>query len=93
MNLRTARKGELSTIFEASHLIPAASNDTWGEKSSLRILIVDDNRDAAESLAMVLKIMENVVRTASDGEQGIRLVKEFRPDVALCDIGMPKLNG
>jgi PAS domain S-box-containing protein len=61
--------------------------------SKLRILVVDDNRDAAESLAMLLKVMGNNVRTASDGEMGVQAAAEFRPHVMLMDIGLPKLNG
>jgi CheY-like chemotaxis protein len=62
-------------------------------KSALRILIVDDNRDSADSLAMLLRIMGNDTRTAYDGQQGVDAAEEFRPDVMLLDIGLPKLNG
>jgi CheY-like chemotaxis protein len=62
-------------------------------KSSLRILIVDDNRDAADSLVMLLRIMGNDTRTAYDGQEGVDVAGEFRPDVMLLDIGLPKLNG
>ena len=58
-----------------------------------RILIVDDNRDSADSLAMLLKIMGNEVGTAYDGEQAVEAAEALRPDVVLLDIGMPKLNG
>lgn len=58
-----------------------------------RILIVDDNRDAANSLAMMLKLMGNETLTAHDGLQALDLGETFRPDVALLDIGMPRLNG
>jgi PAS domain S-box-containing protein len=61
--------------------------------SSLRILVVDDNRDAVASLAMLLRTMGNNVRTAHDGEEAVRAAAEFRPHVALLDIGMPKMNG
>jgi PAS domain S-box-containing protein len=61
--------------------------------ASLRVLNVDDNRDGAESLAMLLNIMGTETRTAYDGEEGVRLANEFRPDVVLLDIGLPKLNG
>ena len=47
--------------------------------SKLRILVVDDNRDAADSLAMLLKIMGNNVRTASDGEKGVQRQVSFGP--------------
>src|SRR5262249_48618278 len=62
-------------------------------KSSLRILIVDDNRDSADSLVMLLRLMGNDTRTAYDGQQGVDVAGEFRPDVILLDIGLPKLNG
>ncbi len=60
---------------------------------TLRILIVDDNRDAADSLAMVLRLKSNDVRTAYDGKEGVDTAEAFRPDVILFDIGMPTLNG
>jgi CheY-like chemotaxis protein len=62
-------------------------------KSALRILIVDDNRDGADSLAMLLQLMGNDIRTAYDGLEGVAVAGEFRPDVALLDIGLPKLSG
>jgi CheY-like chemotaxis protein len=62
-------------------------------KSSLRILLVDDNRDAADSLVMLLRLMGNDTRTAYDGQEGVAVAGEFRPDVILLDIGLPKLNG
>jgi CheY-like chemotaxis protein len=62
-------------------------------KSSLRILIVDDNRDGADSLGMLLRIMGNDIRTAYDGQEGVDVAGEFQPEVILFDIGMPKLNG
>ena len=58
-----------------------------------RILIVDDNRDSADSLAMLLKIMGHEVGTAYDGEQAVEAAEALRPDVVLLDIGMPNLNG
>ncbi len=58
-----------------------------------RILVVDDNVDSAESLAQLLDMLGNEVRTAYDGEAGVEAARAFRPDVVLCDIGMPKMNG
>jgi CheY-like chemotaxis protein len=60
---------------------------------SLRILVVDDNRDGADSLGMMLQLMGNDIRTAYDGEEALAAAHDFRPDVVLLDIGMPKLNG
>lgn len=60
---------------------------------SRRILVVDDNEDAADSLGQLLEMLGNDVRTAHDGKAGVEQAKSFRPDVVLMDIGMPKLNG
>ncbi len=61
--------------------------------SPRRVLVVDDNRDAATSAAMLVEMMGNEVRTAFDGEDAVRLAAEFRPDVILLDIGLPGMNG
>jgi PAS domain S-box-containing protein len=58
-----------------------------------RILVVDDNRDSANSMAMMLKLMGNQVRTAHDGIEAVETAGEFRPKAILMDLGMPKLNG
>jgi len=58
-----------------------------------RILIVDDNRDAADSLGMMLRMMGNEIHTAYDGEEAVSAAAKFKPQVALLDIGLPKLNG
>ncbi len=62
-------------------------------KKGLRVLIVDDNRDSADSLAMVLQMMGHETRTAYDGMDGVAAAKDLQPDVILMDIGLPKLNG
>jgi CheY-like chemotaxis protein len=72
---------------------PADKDEPAAPKSSLRILIVDDNRDAADSLVLLLRLMGNDTRTAYDGQEGVDVAGEFRPDVVLLDIGLPKLNG
>ncbi len=58
-----------------------------------RILIVDDNRDSAESLAMLLQMLGHEVRTAYDGETGLNIAKQLSPDIVLLDIGLPRLSG
>jgi PAS domain S-box-containing protein len=63
------------------------------ELDKRRILVVDDNETAANVLAMLLKALGNEVRTAFDGLTAIDLAEQFRPDIVLLDIGMPKLNG
>jgi PAS domain S-box-containing protein len=61
--------------------------------ASKRILLADDNRDAAESLAIILRLEGHDVELAHDGDAALRAWSEKRPDVALLDIGMPKANG
>jgi CheY-like chemotaxis protein len=58
-----------------------------------RILVVDDNRDAADSLAIFLKILGADVRTAYDGPSALDLLPAFEPAAILLDIGMPGMNG
>ena len=58
-----------------------------------RILIVDDNADAADSLAVLLRMMGNEVYTAHDGLEAVGAAAAFQPDVVLLDIGLPKLSG
>ena len=58
-----------------------------------RVLVVDDNEDAANSLATLLEVMGYEVRTAYDGPEAIEAADQFQPAVALLDIGLPRLSG
>src|SRR5262249_11514831 len=58
-----------------------------------RILAVDDNRDAADSLTLMLRIMGHETRTAYDGLEAVQAAAIFKPEVILLDIGLPKMNG
>ena len=58
-----------------------------------RILIADDNEDAAKALAMLLRLAGHDVCTAHGGQAALDLASTFRPEIALLDIGMPDLNG
>ncbi len=60
---------------------------------SLRVLVVDDNHDAADSLALLLQAGGHQARTAYDGFEALRAVAEFKPRWVLLDIGMPGMNG
>jgi PAS domain S-box-containing protein len=66
-----------------------------GAESALRrrVLIADDNRDAAESLAMLLQMEGHEVTVVHDGREAVTAFEKMRPDAALLDIGMPGLNG
>lgn len=58
-----------------------------------RVLIADDNRDAAESLSILLQIEGHDVRVVHEGLAALDEFQSFRPDIVLLDIGMPGLNG
>ena len=58
-----------------------------------RILVVDDDRDSAEAMTILLKIYGHEVATAYDGIEAIEIARMFRPDIALLDLSMPKLSG
>jgi PAS domain S-box-containing protein len=60
---------------------------------SLRVLVVDDNVDAAQSLAVLMRILGHDVRMVHDGPAALEAAVEYRPDVVLLDIGLPGLNG
>jgi PAS domain S-box-containing protein len=72
---------------------PLLSESQPTTRASSRILIVDDNRDAAMSLAMLFEISGSETHTAHDGQEAIDAAARLRPDVILLDIGLPKLNG
>jgi PAS domain S-box-containing protein len=61
--------------------------------SRRRILVVDDNQDSAESLAMLLGLTGHETRTAYDGLAALEAAEQFRPEVMLLDLGLPKVNG
>jgi CheY-like chemotaxis protein len=58
-----------------------------------RILVVDDNADALDSLSRLVTLMGNEVRRANDGLEALEVARTFQPDVVLMDLGMPNLNG
>lgn len=62
-------------------------------KSSHQILVVDDNRDGANTLSTMLRLMGKEVHTAYDGQEGLDAAEQVRPDVVILDISLPKLNG
>jgi CheY-like chemotaxis protein len=72
---------------------PVAAEAAAPAGRRLRVLVADDNADAAESLAVLLRMLGNEVRTAGDGQEAVERIEEFRPDVAVLDIGMPRMNG
>ena len=85
--------------------LPAAVvEDTAGERASApeearssrngrKILVVDDNRDVAETLADLLEDTGHIVRIAHDGPAALRILESFVPDLAMLDIGLPVMDG
>jgi signal transduction histidine kinase/CheY-like chemotaxis protein len=63
------------------------------EVQPCRVLVVDDNRDAADSLSMLLAMQGHISEVAYSGDEAIQCAEIFRPDVALLDIGLPGMNG
>jgi two-component system CheB/CheR fusion protein len=67
--------------------------DKVEEKSGRRVLIVEDNPDSAESLRLLLEFFGHEVWVAPTGTEGVRMASAHRPEVVLCDIGLPELDG
>jgi CheY-like chemotaxis protein len=72
---------------------PAGGSGGRAAAARWRVLIADDNRDGAASLALLLTLTGNEAHTAHDGQEAVEKAAALRPDVILLDIGMPKLNG
>jgi signal transduction histidine kinase/ActR/RegA family two-component response regulator len=77
----------------ASVATPAQTHAPPSTSGSRRILIIEDNVDALNTLRDVLEIEGHVVATASDGAEGLKIASAFRPEMVLCDIGLPGLDG
>ncbi len=66
---------------------------TASREQPRRVLVVDDNQDAADSLAMLLTVHGDAVRIAYDGIEALDAERDFNPEIVLLDIGLPKLSG
>ncbi|MES2438242.1 MAG: PAS domain S-box protein [Verrucomicrobiota bacterium] len=75
--------------------VPAATAnpEVPSRERSLRIMIVDDNQDAAETMAMLLQLLGHDTRTAHTGPEAVALSAGFVPQVVLLDIGLPEMDG
>jgi signal transduction histidine kinase len=72
---------------------PKRDTGTIPRVASQRILVADDNRDAAEALSLQLQLAGHDVRTAHDGIEALTVAKTFDPEIVLLDLGMPKMDG
>lgn len=93
------RGSTFTVILPASDAEPAASGAPGGASgevaggASARVLIVDDNADAAETLGVLLQSLGHQTRVVLSSPEALAAALDFRPDVALLDLGMPELNG
>ena len=62
-------------------------------RPQLRVLVIEDNRAVADSLRLLLDLSGHEVRVAYDGLAGVHAAQEWPPDVVLCDLGLPGLDG
>lgn len=89
-------KGSVFVIELPMPRSPAAeTSDLESQKKHLsqRVLIVDDNKDAAESMALLIEALGGQARVEHDGAHGLKALAEFQPAVVLLDIGMPGMSG
>jgi PAS domain S-box-containing protein len=85
----TVRLPALSAVGEP----PAPAAEGGAPAAPRRVLVVEDSPDARESLRLLLEMAGHVVETSEDGPTGLAKLREFRPDVALIDLGLPGLDG
>jgi CheY-like chemotaxis protein len=84
----------LPVVPEATTPAPSAASDREPAAGGRRrVLVVDDNKDAALTLSMMLDLMGSEARIAYSGFEALEVAEQFRPEVVLLDIGMPGLNG
>jgi two-component system CheB/CheR fusion protein len=72
---------------------PAATPEPELVQRARRVLVIEDNEDAAESLKEALALDEHEVALARDGPAGLEKARSFKPEVVLCDIGLPGMDG
>ncbi len=72
---------------------PPEERPTGKSTPTFRILVVEDNEDAAETLALALRMGGHEVKTALHGREGLKLASGFRPEAAIVDIGLPDISG
>jgi CheY-like chemotaxis protein len=87
-------EGAIFTIPQPVDAPEAAANDSDGESTPRRrVLVVDDNVDMVETVRDALELGGHVVDVAFSGREAIEKARTFRPDVVLCDIGLPEMDG
>ncbi len=99
---RSAGEGRGAEFIVRLPIAPAARNgartssespEVHGQLQARRVLVADDNEDSADMLATLIRTLGGDVRVALDGEEAVEAAISFRPEVAVLDIGMPKIDG
>jgi PAS domain S-box-containing protein len=83
----------LTPVRSSSSAAPAAGNGAKTSTTGRRVLIVEDNADAAETLGLLLETMGQQVRVVHDGTAAVEAARSFHPEIVLLDIGLPGMNG
>ena len=92
-------RGSEFIVHLPTHAAPAGGTDRLGaeraivELDGIRVLVVDDNGDAASTLATLLRMQGAAVAIGRDGMEALETAETFKPQIILLDIGLPKLNG
>lgn len=84
---------ELPLLDHSKNRTPHVESITEKKHPHRRVLVIDDNRDLAESTRMILELNSHTVVLAHSGAEGIASAKAILPDVIICDIGLPGMNG
>lgn len=87
------RGSRFSFFLPNAQVSSGTADDLSGQGSSATIMVVDDNKDAANSLAEVLRLMDCQVKVAYDGPTALELFRKQAPQAILLDLGMPGMNG
>lgn len=74
-------------------VVPPPTGDSHPSREKPRILVVDDNADAASSLGRLLSLLGNEVQVVNSGAEALAQIEPFRPRIVLLDIGMPGMDG
>jgi len=83
----------LPAALDVAHVAQPGASEAQTSSATHRILVVDDNQDSADSLAILLQLTGHEVFTAHDGHSALDAAEQHRPGVVLLDIGLPSLNG
>lgn len=84
---------KIPIITGASAIAESSAKDQKTDSKSLRIMVVDDNVDAAETLSLLLQYAGHTLFVAHDGYEAIKVAQGFKPHIAFLDIGMPGMDG